>query len=443
VNNLSRSTSAKAAILTAIALLLLIPLSLLGNLVAERVSQRDSAVLSVAHGWGDRQWLSGPILAIPVTSEADADRPRDWYVLPDNLDLIIDMQVQQAPRTVGTYAVPVYVARVHTKGEFDIGREIARLNRSDPRLRIHVDQARLLLPVNDLRGLRDLHSVSGEFQNFEPAAGFPIPTLAATLNAGTDLAAGRHAFDLTFDVAGTQSLQFLPLARTMQVHSHGNWPDPGFTDGFLPIERRIDAEGFTANWQILNFNRSYGDRWFQDSVGAPTILNSGFGIELVQPVDIYQRSTRAVKYGGLFIALSFMTLFLVEARQRRPIHPIQYGLMGLALSVFYLLLLALSEHIGFLGAYILATTALCTLMGLYLAGALRSTAAGATAGGIFACTYALLYLLVTTDNYALLAGSIALFALLAVVMMLTRRLDWYAEEDRATARIASASQGEA
>jgi inner membrane protein len=442
VNNLGSSPSAKAAILTAIALLLLIPLSLLGSLVSERVSQRDAAVTSVAHGWGDRQWLSGPIIAIPVTTDADTDRGRDWYVLPDNLDLTVDLQVQQAPRTVGTYAVPVYVARVHAKGEFDIAHEIARLNRSDPRLRIHVDQARLLLPVNDLRGLRDLHSASSQFQNFEPAANFPIPTLAATLTAGTDLAAGRHAFDLTFDVAGTQSLQFLPLSRTMQVHSHGNWPDPGFTDGFLPIERRINANGFTANWQILNFNRSYGDRWFQDSVGAPTILNSGFGIELVQPVDIYQRSTRAVKYGGLFVALSFMTLFLVEARQRRSIHPIQYGLMGLALSVFYLLLLALSEHIGFVGAYIIATIALCALMGLYLAGALRSSAAGATAGGIFAGTYALLYLLVTTENYALLAGSIALFALLSTVMLLTRRMDWYAEVGPATAHVVTVSQGE-
>ena len=443
MNTLSRSTSAKAAILTGIALLLLIPLSLLGNLVAERVSQRDSAVSSVAHGWGDRQWLSGPIIAIPVTTDADTDHPRDWYVLPDSLDLTVEMRVQQSPRSVGTYAVPVYVARVHAKGEFDIAREIVRLNRSDSRLRIHVDQARLLLPVNDLRGLRDLHSASGQFQNFEPAASFPIPTLAATLTAGTDLAAGRHLFDLAFDVAGTQSLQLLPLARTMQVHSHGNWPDPGFTDGFLPIERRINADGFTANWQILNFNRSYGDRWFQDSVGAPTILNSGFGIELVQPVDIYQRSTRAVKYGGLFIALSFMTLFLVEARQRRPIHPIQYGLMGLALSVFYLLLLALSEHIGFVGAYIVATTALCVLMGLYLAGALRSAAVGTTAAAIFAATYALLYLLVTTDNYALLAGAIALFTLLAVVMLLTRRLDWYAEEERASGRIAPASADQA
>lgn len=235
-------------------------------------------------------------------------------------------------------------------------------------------------------------------------------------------------FDLSFDVAGTQSLQFLPLARVVHVQTQGNWPDPGFTDGFLPTERRIDARGLSASWQILNLNRTYGDRWFEGSTTTDTLLASGFGTELVQPVDIYQRTTRAVKYGGLFIALSFITLFLVENLQRRRIHPIQYGLMGLALSVFYLLLLAFSEHLGFLAAYVLATVALCTLMSVYLTGALRSARAGIASGGIFAATYALLYLLVTSENYALLAGSVALFALLATTMTLTRKIDWYAQE---------------
>jgi inner membrane protein len=421
----TRSNSTKAAVLSGIALLLLIPLVLLQNLVRDRITERDAAVQAVARGWGDRQWLAGPVIAIPVTTEGDAAHSRDWYVLPDNLDLTVDLQVQEAPRTVGSYAVPVYVARVRAKGEFDVAREIARLTGGTAALHVHTDQARLLLPINDLRGLRDLTPTGSGFQNFEPATGFPLPTLAATLVAGTDLSAGRQAFDLSFDLAGTQSLQFLPLARTMQVHSRGNWRDPGFTAGFLPIERRIDARGFTARWQVLNFNRSYGDRWFQDATPATTLLDSGFGIELVQPVDIYQRTTRAVKYGGLFIALSFLTLFLVEALQRRPLHPIQYGLMGLALSVFYLLLLAFSEHLGFLWAYVIAALALCGLMGVYLAGALRSARAGAATGGILGGTYALLYLLVTSESYALLAGSIALFALLTTVMLLTRSLNWY------------------
>jgi inner membrane protein len=426
VTLIGHSASVKAAVLTAIALLLLVPLSLLGGLVSERTSQRNAAVQSVARGWGDRQWIGGPVLAIPVTTESEPARTCDWYVLPDRLDMTVELQVQDTRRRLGLYDVPVYIARIRTKGAFDLPHEIVRLTRGDTSVHLHLEQARLLLPIQDPRGLRDLVSGTQEFQNFEPSAGFPVPVLAAPVSIPAD-SSGAHAFDLSFQLAGTQSLEFLPLARAVHVQAHGNWPDPGFTDGFLPTERRIDDHGFTANWQVLNLNRTYGDRWFQGTTSAETLLASGFGIELVQPVDIYQRSTRAVKYGGLFIALSFLTLFLVETLQHRPVHPIQYGLMGLALSVFYLLLLALAEHLGFLLAYVLATAALCILMTVYLAGALRSTVGGLASGGIFAATYALLYLLVTSENYALLAGSLALFALLATTMSLTRQIDWYAQ----------------
>jgi inner membrane protein len=422
----AHSASLKAAILAAIALTLLVPLTLLSSLVAERVSQRDAALKSVARGWGDRQWLSGPIIAIPVTTEGEHPRTCDWYVLPDRLNLMVELKVEDERRRLGVYEVPVYVAHVHAWGEFDLKREIVRLTRGETALHVHLDQARLLLPVGDPRGLRTLAASAPALKDFEPSDGFPLPVLAAPWGSAAELSDSRQAFDLMYEVAGTQSLGFLPLARSVHVAARGNWPDPGFTDGFLPLERHIDSGGFTASWQVLNLNRSYGDRWFQNSTPAATVLASGFGVELVQPVDIYQRCTRSVKYGGLFIALSFLTLFLVETLLRRPLHPIQYGLMGLALSVFYLLLLALAEQLGFLAAYIVATAALCTLIGLYLAGALASAQAGAVAVGVFAATYALLYLLVASESYALLAGSLALFALLATVMLLTRKINWYA-----------------
>jgi inner membrane protein len=427
VLTVAHSALVKATILAAIALLLLIPLALLSSLVTERTSQRDAAVRSVAMGWGDRQWVGGPVLAIPVADDSARGQTHDWYVLPERLDISAELQVQDSRRRLGLYDVPVYIARIHAKGDFDVPHEIARLTRGEASLHLHLEQARLLLPVQDPRGLRSLASATQEFQNFEPSTGFPIPVLAAPLDITANPSSGPHAFDLSFELAGTQSLEFLPLARVVHVQTHGNWPDPGFTDGFLPTERHIDARGFTASWQVLNLNRTYGDRWFEGSTSTDKLLASGFGIELVQPVDIYQRSTRAVKYGGLFIALSFLTLFLVENLQGRPVHPIQYGLMGLALSVFYLLLLALAEHIGFAWAYVLATAALCILMSVYLAGALRGTVPGLASGGIFAATYALLYLLVTSENYALLAGAIALFALLATTMFLTRKIDWYVQ----------------
>jgi inner membrane protein len=426
----AQSASIRATILTAIALALLVPLTLLSSLVAERVSQRDAAIKSVARGWGDRQWLAGPIIAIPVTTEGEHPRTCDWYVLPDRLNLAVKLKVEEERRRLGVYEVPVYVAQVHATGEFDLKREVLRLTRGESALHPHLDQARLLLPINDPRGLRNLVMTAPTLKDFEPSDGFPLPVLAAPFGGLPDISDRRQQFDLTYEVAGTQSLGFLPFARTIQVAGQGNWPDPGFTDGFLPLERHIDARGFTARWQVLNLNRSYGDRWFQDSTPAATVLASGFGVELLQPVDIYQRCMRAVKYGGLFIALSFLTLFFVETLLRRSLHPIQYGLMGLALSVFYLLLLALAEQLGFLAAYLVAAASLCGLIGVYLAGVLASATAGEVAAGAFAATYALLYLLVTSESYALLAGSLALFALLSTVMLLTRKLDWYAPEFR-------------
>jgi inner membrane protein len=426
----AQSASLKATTLTAIALALLVPLGLLSNLVAERVDQRAAAIKSVARGWGDGQWLAGPIIAIPVTTEGEHPHTSDWYVLPEHLELSVKLKVEEERRRLGVYEVPVYVAQVHATGEFDVKREVMRLTRGEAASHLHLDQARLLLPISDPRGLRNLVVTAPLLRDFEPSAGFPLPVLAVPLDASREVSDQHQPFDLTYEVAGTQSLGFLPLARTVHVVAHGNWPDPGFTDGFLPLERHIDLQGFTASWQVLNLNRSYGDRWFQDSIPTATVLASGFGVELVQPVDIYQRCMRAVKYGGLFIALSFLTLFLVETLLRRSLHPIQYGLMGLALSVFYLLLLALAEQLGFLAAYVMAAASLCALMGVYLAGVLANARAGAAAAGAFAATYALLYLLVTSESYALLAGSVTLFALLATVMLLTRKLDWYGADFR-------------
>jgi inner membrane protein len=424
----ARSASTKAGALAAIAVILLIPLLLLGDLVADRARERDTAAQSVARGWGDRQWVGGPILAIPVTTDSDPVRTSDWYVLPRQLNIVAQLRVQETRRRLGLYDVPVYIAQIHASGEFDLSAELARLARGGGSVHFHLDQARLLLPIKDPRGLRDLNAKTPGFQNFEPSAGFLIPVLAAPLTNAADWSLGPHAFDLSYSLAGTQALEFLPLAHAVQVEMQGNWPDPGFTDGFLPTERELGPRGFSAKWQVLNLNRTYGDRWFEGSITTDTLLASGFGVELVQPVDIYQRCTRAVKYGGLFIALSFLTLFLVESLRRRPLHPIQYGLMGLALCIFYLLLLALAEHIGFLPAYLVATAALCLLMSSYLTGALQSAAGGWVSGGALAATYALLYLLITSENYALLAGAIALFALLAVTMLLTRRIDWYAQD---------------
>ena len=210
-------------------------------------------------------------------------------------------------------------------------------------------------------------------------------------------------------------MQFLPLAHSTHLQLSGNWPDPGFARGFLPTIRKIEAGSFQASWQILDLNRGYGSHWFQDEVAEQTLADSAFGVDIVQPVDLYQQAERSVKYAGLFIALTLLTMFLWEHLANRSLHPVQYGLIGLALSVFYLLLLALAEHIGFAKAYAIAALALCSVLGVYIAGAFNNAQAGGGSGVAFGATYALLYLLVTSEDYALLAGALGLFAILATV----------------------------
>jgi len=427
--NLGSGALVKGGMVVLVALLVLIPVQLLQGLVKERAQLRQEAVARVARGWGGTQLLGGPVLAIPATIMRDDGRTAlvDWYVLPETLTLESELIVEDERRKLGVYEVPVYVTSVRAVATFDIAAKVASLMQGPRATTVHLDRARLLVPVSDTRGVRDVRitgtSVSGGV--FEPDRSFVMGALATPLRADAQIDRGEHRFELTMQIAGTYSLSFMPLARSSSAQLAGNWVDPGFTRGFLPVERGVADGRFHARWQVLDLNRGFGSAWFGDQVAGSALAESAFGVDLVQPVDLYQRAERSVKYAGLFIALSLLTLFVWEHLARRSVHPIQYGLMGLAMSVFYLLLLALAEHIGFTFAYLFAALALCALMGFYLAGAFDSSVAGSSAGMGFAGVYALLYLLVTSEDYALLAGSLAVFALLATAMVLTRRLDWY------------------
>ena len=419
-----------------VALILLVPVQMLRGLIQERAQSRAEAVATVARGWGGEQLIGGPILAIPVTiSRGAGPTPAsdvDWFVLPESLTLESELKVEAARRKLGVYEVPVYTTNVHAEAVFDIGSRIAALMRSQAGVVLHLDRARLVVPIADARGVRSIN-LTGDGAGdgtFEPDGGFAMSALATAIGPDAQLDKGPHRFDLTLQVAGTHALSFMPTAHSTSLQLSGNWSDPGFTRGLLPLERTVSNGRFNAKWQVLDLNRAFGSSWLGGGVSVAALHDSACGVELVQPVDLYQQAERSVKYAGLFIALSLLTLFVWEHLARRPLHPIQYGLMGLALSVFYLLLLALAEHVGFAVAYVSAAVALCGLLGVYLSGAFNSAPSGAGAGAVFAGVYALLYLLVTSEDYSLLAGSLAVFALLATAMVLTRRLDWY----QATAR---------
>jgi len=422
------SLASKAFIIAGIVLLLLVPLMMLRGLVSERTALREQATAKVAEGWGGDLIVGGPILTLPTLSTVtDGETTQvirsEIYILPSRLDAAIDLHLEEKPRYVGIYAVPVYLAGVRLTGQFDFQALQSLLNR--PGVTYLWEEARVRLPLSEVRSLREIRRarIGAQDISFGPSS--------QGLYRGVDapVQSFENGQPLTFEfdavIAGTRNFSILPVGSTTSVAMHSNWPHPSFQDAFLPVEYTVTDSGFDARWQVLELNRPYRQVWTQGEAGEAQLLESAFGVGLYQPVDVYQRGERAIKYALLFIALTFLTFFAWEQVSRVRLHPFQYLLVGLALSTFYLLLIALSEHIAFLLAYVSAATALILLIGIYIAGALRSRIRGLVAATAMTVVYGLLYVLVLSEDYALLLGAIILFIALAAVMLVTRRIDWY------------------
>lgn len=428
----SGSVTFKAALIGVIVLLLLIPLTMLKSVVTERAGMREQAYQKVAEGWGGDLTVGGPMLIVPTERTVTMDGKEalmrsDVYLLPAKLDADLDVKLDPEPRYVGIYEVPVYLSAVRLQGEFDFTTLPSLASESAPEsgVRFLWAQSRLRLPLSSVGSLREIKQAdfAGQQVKLGPAA----PGIFSGIDARVDLSELHRnpgvSFDFNAVIAGSRGVSILPLGSVTSVKLTADWPHPSFQGS--PVERNITETGFQARWQVLELNRAFGQLWREGDVTHEMLRKSAVGASLFQPVDIYQRAERAVKYAVLFIALTFLTFFAWEQVTRNRLHPLQYLLVGLALSMFYLLLIALSEHVEFALAYVIAATALVLLIGIYLAGALRSVWRGVIAGGAMSLVYGLLYMLVLSENYSLLLGSIILFAALAAVMLATRRVDWY------------------
>ena len=427
-----QTATAKVLGIGVLALLMAIPLMQVSSLVAERQAMRTEAVNQIARGWGGAQVLGGPVLVVPTRRLAAADgrmpqeRAGSETVLADTLH--VDVALATSTRRYGIYVAPVFVATVKLQAAFR-AEEIAQF-RAASAAAWQGDKAELRLPLADLRGLQQVDElmINGKPARFESSAArfglWPVVMVPIDLDA-----LGDRAIDvtITLKLAGTESIQLLPLARSIDVAMRAPWRDPSFTGAALPLEHRIGADGFVAHWHLLDLNRSYGQHWNEDDLDMLSALPaSTFGMQLYQPVDVYQRNVRAGKYGLLFVAMTFVVFFLFEVLQRLRVHPVQYLLVGMALATFYVVLLALSEQIGFDAAYAIAAAAVALMVGGYATAVLHARCAGWLLGGVVALIYAMLYGLIASEQYALLAGALVLLATVALLMYLTRRIDWYA-----------------
>lgn len=398
-------------------------LSTISGLISERHGYRNQAEASVAAGWGGAQVIGAPVLRFSFAPEIDAKgferRLEDRWVLSELASYDTDLGVQR--RRLGIFEIPVYEAQMQLQAQFSAERINAMLAE---RPGAQIERVSIALPIGDPRGLRSAVTMKlgKEALRLVPSGSLMggHPLLAATLNDSATWQQGLQ-LDQSITLAGVRSLTWLPSASDMTVQVHGNWPDPGFADGLLPRNREVGESGFSADWRVLDFNAGIPPVMNTGQVEALSAHRVGFGVTLQQPGDVYQRNERAWKYGFLFVALSLGAYFLLELLLARELWALDYALIGVSQVVFYLLLLALSEHLGFDLAYAISSLVFAAMVGAFSVGLLGTRRRGLLAGTLLALAYGMLYLLIGSESYALLLGALLATSLLAVAMGLVAR----------------------
>ena len=436
-------------------LLLLIPLAMVGGLVRERQERQLSVERELSSIWGAAQTVAGPVLSIPYESVCEVQTAvqsgqvvsnlqaceKVGHFLPETLS--VGGPVKTEVRSRGIFDVVVYRADLHLAGSFarpSFG-ELSAETGAGPIGKIHWERASLGVGIPDLRGIRGRVDLDwqGRKVPFSPGVADPglwSSGLRAPLRldaskgetaAGKPAAGERMPFALSLSLAGSSGLRFLPFGRQTRLALRSPWASPGFSGAFLPETRRVGEDGFEATWNVSYYGRSFPQSWSSSQTpGLLTAISaSSFGVDLVQPVDVYQKTERSVKYGALFLVLTFVTFFLFELFQPIRVHPVQYLMVGFALCLFYVLLLSIAEQVAFGVAYLVAGGATVALLGAYTAAVLRGKGRAAVFAGVLALLYGYLYVLLQAEDYALLLGSVGLFSILALIMLITRRVDWY------------------
>ncbi len=421
-------------------LLLLIPLSLIEGQVRQRSNRQSEVQQNIANSAAGPQTLVGPVLAITYRERLEPEEKRDpetgrlihtpryrdsaFYLPPETLRLGGDAQVETRKR--GIYQARLFHLNLDVAGRFVIpphlGLEAGR--------NIVSAEASLILGVSDPRGVDNDPevTVAGKRHRFATPKGRPAendalsgPRLAVALGAVDLAAATPLEFSFPLQLTGTERLAIAPSGESNTISLKSDWRHPSFGGRFLPREREVGADGFDARWEVSHLARNFTNTLAAASAATPEVIDIAF----MDPVNVYLQSERAVKYGVLFIALTFAGFFLTEILRRAPIHPLQYLLVGLALALFFLLLIALSEHLPFVAAYGIAAAACIALIGTYLAGALGGTRPALGFAGGLTGLYGVLYGVLLSEDNSLLMGSLLLFLALGTVMIATRRVDWY------------------
>lgn len=429
----------KILVITGLILFLLVPLAMIDGVIMERSGYRYQVEQDIADTWTGNQQIIGPVLSMPYEIKYEEklwDKEKEQYqikektrwetthFIPQNLSIVADIATEKRSR--GIYTVPVYTGRFTIDGDFS-SRSLEKFRKA-MRGFTQWGAPRFSLAIQDVRGIGANPKLlwAGESVSFDP--GSSIPNLAEGIHAilPAPQADGQLRFALELELRGSRSLQIAPTSKDTATLLRSSWPHPKFDGRFLPVEREVTPEGFEASWQTSSFSTSVEQHLNACLAGDCSSLRAtSFGVQFIETVDIYQKITRATKYGILFILLTFVAFFLTETLINTPLHPVQYVLVGFALCIFYLLLISLSEHFGFAIAYGIATASCALLIGIYLTGALGKATQGFGYATGISLLYAMLFAILRSEDHSMLMGTLLLFAMLAAVMLMTRRVNWY------------------
>lgn len=440
VHWLKTSITARMLMIGFLTLSLLIPLSFIQNLIQERSHRQSEALTEINNQWGKEILMYGPILKIPYkvykeklitdkntkqTYTETYSETKIAYFFPENLNVNTVINPEQKKR--GIYATAVYNSNLKIDGNFtkpdfyEMGIEANN---------VLWNKAKLIIKTSNVKGINSANlkvnntpqSLTSKY-NAKKNYGTNIYNLHS-LETKNIVVKNTNPlnFTLEFNIKGSEKISFVPVGKTTQANIKSNWKDASFFGEFLPYNNdKITDNGFNAKWKILDINRPFSQYHFNN---LPQLNDFAFGVNFIIPVDEYQKSERSSKYGFLVISLTFLIFFLIQSLSKIHIHPFQYLMIGLALTMFYTLLVSISEHSNFLKAYVIAAVSVILLITLYSKTILKKVKFPVFIGASLTALYTFIYVIIQLENYALLVGSIGLFVILAIVMFTSRKIDW-------------------
>lgn len=418
--------STKIFFIIAIALVLIVPSIMTTDLMQERLYTKNQAISEINKKWGDTQTLQGPFLAIPYrTYNKDGEYNINFiHLLPRRLNISAKMTPHIRYRSI--YEAILYNAKIDFSGDFALN-EVQKLsiNNND----IYWEQATFSMGISDLRGIKDTIKVDFNGAKYSANSGLKTNYIAKYgVSTPVELNASNKAnFSFSLNINGSEQINFTPLGSETNVDITSKWQSPSFNGAFLPAQRDISEKGFDAKWKILSLNRTYPEVWRDGQYNTNTSI---FGLKLINTADVYQRSIRISKYALLFIVFTFTAFLLSEIISKKRIHPIQYFLIGAAIVLFYVLLISFSEHIGFDISYLLCSIIITALISAYSYGIIKSKKLTLSIFLILTILYSYLYVILQSEGYSLLMGSIGLLIMLSTVMYVTKEIDWYSYDDK-------------